>query len=116
MKDYNAGTVIFPPGLSYYRIFIRDKNSVISLIYGTNQLKFVPQINQICPELEIYNILFIVDTRLLPRFPFLRAKHKRLRIRSKDIKQSIHSNAAITKRYLGLRQEEILQAYDCLSF
>ena len=27
-----------------------------------------------------------------------------------------HSNVAITKRYLGLRQEEILQTYDCLSF
>lgn len=27
-----------------------------------------------------------------------------------------HSSAAITKRYLGLRQEEILQTYDCLSF
>lgn len=27
-----------------------------------------------------------------------------------------HSNVAITKRYLGLRQEEILQAYDCLRF
>ena len=72
--------------------------------------------NQICPELEIDNILFIVDTRLLPRFPFLRAGYKRLRICDKDIKQSIHSNVAITKRYLGLRQEEILQTYDCLSF
>ena len=27
-----------------------------------------------------------------------------------------HSSLAITKRYLGLRQEEILQAYDCLTF
>lgn len=27
-----------------------------------------------------------------------------------------HSSVAITKRYLGLRQEEILQTYDCLSF
>ena len=27
-----------------------------------------------------------------------------------------HSNVAITKRYLGLRQEEILETYDCLSF
>ena len=27
-----------------------------------------------------------------------------------------HSNVAITKRYLELRQEEILQTYDCLSF
>ena len=27
-----------------------------------------------------------------------------------------HSSLAITKRYLGLRQEEILQTYDCLSF
>lgn len=27
-----------------------------------------------------------------------------------------HSSVAITKRYLGLRQEEILQAYDALSF
>ena len=27
-----------------------------------------------------------------------------------------HSSVAITKRYLGLRQEEILQAYDCLAF
>ncbi|WP_299095138.1 tyrosine-type recombinase/integrase [uncultured Bacteroides sp.] len=27
-----------------------------------------------------------------------------------------HSNVSITKRYLGLRQEEILQTYDCLSF
>ena len=27
-----------------------------------------------------------------------------------------HSSLAITKRYLGLRQEEILQAYDCLGF
>ena len=27
-----------------------------------------------------------------------------------------HSNVAITKRYLSLRQEEILQTYDCLSF
>ena len=27
-----------------------------------------------------------------------------------------HSNVAITKRYLGLKQEEILQTYDCLSF
>ena len=27
-----------------------------------------------------------------------------------------HSSIAITKRYLGLRQEEILQTYDCLSF
>ena len=27
-----------------------------------------------------------------------------------------HSSVAITKRYLGLRQEEILQAYDCLTF
>ena len=26
-----------------------------------------------------------------------------------------HSSIAITKRYLGLRQEEILQTYDCLS-
>ena len=24
-----------------------------------------------------------------------------------------HSSVAITKRYLGLRQEEILQTYDC---
>ena len=27
-----------------------------------------------------------------------------------------HSSIAITKRYLGLRQEEILETYDCLSF
>ena len=27
-----------------------------------------------------------------------------------------HSSIAITKRYLGLRQEEILEAYDCLTF
>lgn len=27
-----------------------------------------------------------------------------------------HSNVAITKRYLGLRQEELLQTYDCLTF
>ena len=27
-----------------------------------------------------------------------------------------HSSLAITKRYLGLRQEEILQTYDCLNF
>ena len=27
-----------------------------------------------------------------------------------------HSSVAITKRYLGLRQEEILQTYDCLTF
>ena len=27
-----------------------------------------------------------------------------------------HSSVAITKRYLGLRQEEILQTYDCLNF
>ena len=27
-----------------------------------------------------------------------------------------HSSLAITKRYLGLRQEEILQTYDCLCF
>ena len=28
----------------------------------------------------------------------------------------IHSSVAITKRYLGLRQEEILETYDCLTF
>ncbi len=27
-----------------------------------------------------------------------------------------HSNVSITKRYLGLRQEELLNTYDCLSF
>lgn len=27
-----------------------------------------------------------------------------------------HSSVAITKRYLGLRQEELLDTYDCLSF
>lgn len=27
-----------------------------------------------------------------------------------------HSSVAITKRYLGQRQEEILETYDCLSF
>ncbi len=27
-----------------------------------------------------------------------------------------HSSVTITKRYLGLRQEEILQTYDCLNF
>ena len=27
-----------------------------------------------------------------------------------------HSSLAITKRYLGLRQEEILETYDCLAF
>lgn len=27
-----------------------------------------------------------------------------------------HSNVAITKRYLGLRQEELLTTYDCLTF
>lgn len=27
-----------------------------------------------------------------------------------------HSNVGITKRYLGLRQEELLETYDCLSF
>ena len=27
-----------------------------------------------------------------------------------------HSSLAITKRYLGLRQEEILETYDCLTF
>lgn len=27
-----------------------------------------------------------------------------------------HSNVAITKRYLGLRQEELLHTYDCLTF
>lgn len=27
-----------------------------------------------------------------------------------------HSSVAITKRYLGLRQEELLNTYDCLSF
>ena len=27
-----------------------------------------------------------------------------------------HSSVAITKRYLGLRQEEILETYDVLSF
>ena len=27
-----------------------------------------------------------------------------------------HSSVSITKRYLGLKQDEILQTYDCLSF
>lgn len=27
-----------------------------------------------------------------------------------------HSSVAITKRYLGLRTEELLQTYDCLTF
>ena len=27
-----------------------------------------------------------------------------------------HSSMAITKRYLGLRQEETLETYDCLAF
>ena len=27
-----------------------------------------------------------------------------------------YASVSITKRYLGLRQEEILQTYDCLSF
>ena len=27
-----------------------------------------------------------------------------------------HSSVTITKRYLGLRQEELLNTYDCLSF
>ena len=27
-----------------------------------------------------------------------------------------HSSLAITKRYLGLRREEILETYDCLTF
>lgn len=27
-----------------------------------------------------------------------------------------HSSIAITKRYLGLRHEELLQTYNCLSF
>ena len=27
-----------------------------------------------------------------------------------------HSSIANTKRYLGLRQEEILETYDCLTF
>ena len=27
-----------------------------------------------------------------------------------------HSSVAITKRYLGLRKEEILETYDCLTF
>ena len=27
-----------------------------------------------------------------------------------------HSSVVITKRYLGLRQEEILETYDCLTF
>ena len=27
-----------------------------------------------------------------------------------------HSSISITKRYLGLRQEEILQTYECLGF
>lgn len=27
-----------------------------------------------------------------------------------------HSSATITKRYLGLSQEEILETYDCLCF
>ncbi len=27
-----------------------------------------------------------------------------------------HSSVSITKRYLGLRQEEILETYDCLCF
>ena len=27
-----------------------------------------------------------------------------------------HSSIAITKRYLGLRQEDILETYDCLTF
>ena len=27
-----------------------------------------------------------------------------------------HSSVSFTKRYLGLRQEEILETYDCLSF
>ena len=26
-----------------------------------------------------------------------------------------HSSVSITKRYLGLRQEEILETYDCLT-
>lgn len=47
--------------------------------------------NQICPELEICNILFIVGTRLLLQFPLLRPRYKRLQIRGKDIKQSIQS-------------------------
>ena len=72
--------------------------------------------NQICPELEIYNILFIVVKGSSPHFPLLRPRYYCLRICGKDIKQSIQSNVAITKRYLGLRQEEILQTYDCLSF
>ena len=70
--------------------------------------KFCPELNQICPELEIDKILFIVAKGLSLHFPFLRAGYKRLQIRSKDTKQSEHSNVAITKRYLGLRQEEIL--------
>lgn len=27
-----------------------------------------------------------------------------------------HSSVSIAKRYLGLRQEELLNTYDCLSF
>ena len=34
----------------------------------------------------------------------------------KLMEQFNHSSVAITKRYLGLRQEEILETYDCLTF
>ena len=34
----------------------------------------------------------------------------------KLMEQFNHSSIAITKRYLGLRQEEILETYDCLTF
>lgn len=39
---FNVGFAIFPQELSYYSISIRDKNSAISLIFGTKKLEFVP--------------------------------------------------------------------------
>ena len=104
----------------YQALAIKDMDE-LCFIYGRNKAYSIQWINLILKELKYrYNLKvnhFSTHSlrKTFGRKVFESSDNAELAL-VKLMELFNHSSVSITKRYLGLRQEEILETYDCLSF
>lgn len=107
-RCYKAMGIISPNE----HVFLSQKNTVISIQWFNRLLKDVKQRYRVpCKNISCHSL-----RKTLGRAIFERSQDNSEMALIKLSELFGHANVQITKRYLGLKQEEILSTYDLLSF